>query len=408
LAFLFSIQTAKFLTSEQGREWLELASQFAVSPSSHLADVERLRRYLAPDESAAVLEQVQLRAKAKRRFPNADRMLFTDAGLQQATHPAVAAYRAQRYAGWKVVGDMGCGIGSDTIALSRVAERVVGVDRDPVRLCFANHNACADSDRANTHFAWADARRPPFPVYNAALFFDPSRRTASGKRIYQPQAYEPPLAHLHRIFGAAEALGIKVAPGMSFADVPWAEEIEVTSFAGEVKEAVLWCGALATPGIHRRATVLPDGDSVTDGESCPECPVRPPGRFIYEPDGAVIRAGLVQQIGNTLDLWQLDRRIAYLSGDTWRSSPFVQGFEIDEHLPFNLKGIRRRLREHGVGVLEIKKRGVNLDPDAFRRRLRLNGQESRTLIVTRIGDKPIAFLCRRTRTGSPHLASRER
>lgn len=392
---------AKFLTSEKGEEWLQLASQFAISPTSHLAEVEQLRRHLSPADSAAVIEQIMLRAKAIRRFPNAERMLFTDAGLQQATHPAVAAHRSQRYIGWKAVYDICCGIGSDTIALSHLAEMVVGVDRDPVRLCFAKHNARMESEGTRAHFVWADAQRPPFAINGVAVFCDPSRRTAAGKRIYQPQAYEPPLSQLHSIFGGAEGLGIKVAPSIPYAGVPWADEIEVTSFAGEVKEAVLWCGALATSGIRRRATILPDGHSMTDGGPYPECPVRQPGHYIYEPDGAVIRAGLVQQVGETLELWQLDSRIAYLSSDTWRVSPFVQGFEVEEQMPFNLKGIRRRLRELDVGVLEIKKRGINLDPDAFRLRLRLNGHESKTLIVTRIEDKPVAFLCRRRHTGSP-------
>jgi SAM-dependent methyltransferase len=401
LGYQYSLQMAEFLTSDDGAEWLETSSQFVASPSSHLAEVEYLRKHLSPAKSAAILEQVRLRAKAKHRFPNAEKLLFTDTGLQQATHPAVAAHRARRYAGQGFVADIGCGIGSDTVALSRVAGIVAAVDRDPVRLFFARHNVSATIAGSNACFIGADARQPPFAIAGAVVFCDPSRRTRSGERIYQPQAYEPSLPAVRAVYARAGGLGIKVSPGISFDQIPWADEVELISYAGIVREAVLWVKALATPGVQRRATVLPAGNSVTDAERVTGCPVRRPGRFIYEPDGAVIRAGLVQQVCEALEMWQLDHRIAYLSSDSWRSSAFVQGFEIEECLPFSLKRIRRRLQELGVGVLEIKKRGVNLDPDAFRRRLRLNGQEEKTLILTRIGDRPVAFLCQRKRTGSP-------
>jgi hypothetical protein len=178
------------------------------------------------------------------------------------------------------------------------------------------------------------------------------------------------------------------------------DEVELVSLRGQVREAVLWRGDLATPGVSRRATLLPSGATVTDAGPAGDCPVKAAGRYLYEPDGAVIRAGLVQQVGAVLGLWRLDERIAYLSGDEPLASPWVQCFEVEETLPFGLKPLRRRLGQLGVGVLEIKKRGLALDPDAFRRRLKLSGSESKTLILTRLQDKPQAFICRRLANSS--------
>jgi len=394
---------ARFLLSDEGTGWLERAARLPGTAASHLADLSALRRHLAPDQAAAVLEQVRLRARAAARFERAGQMLFTDAGLQQTTHPAVAARRAERFRGHAWVADLGCGLGGDTLALARVAAGVLAVDRDPIRLLFARHNAGVYGLGDRISFVQADALAAPFAPQDLTVYCDPGRRTAAGRRTFQPEDYEPPLSRLWERLAGTAGLAIKVGPGIPYETLPWADEVEIVSLDGQVREATLWCGALATPGVRRRATLLPAGATVTDAQSAAGCPVRPAGTHLYEPDGAVIRAGLVRQVGTLLGLWQLERRIAYLSGNEQVVSPFVQGFEVLEQLPFGLKPLRRRLRELGVGVLEIKKRGVALDPDDFRRRLQLRGRESRTLILTRIGDRPVAFICRRN---APREAAR--
>ncbi len=377
----------------------------AGTPASHLHDLEHLRQHLFADRAAAVLEQVQLRARAVPRFARAGQMLFTDTGLQQSTHPAVAAHHAERFRGHPVVIDLGCGLGSDTIALAQVADHVVAIDRDPVRLLFARHNVQAHGLGGRVTIIQADILAPPLRTNHVPCFGDPGRRTMTGQRTFKPEDYDPPLPVLRKRLSEASGIAIKVAPGISHTAYPWLEEVEIVSLHGRAKEAILWLGELATPGVHRRATILPSGVTATDAEPGDGCPVKPVGRFLYDPDVAVIRAGLVQQVATTLGLWQLDRRIAYLSGDETVVSPFVQGFEVDETLPLNPKTIRRRLRELGVRILEIKIRGVALDPDAFRRQLKLRGDESRTLVVTRIGDRPVAYICRRKQTREVNTTS---
>ncbi len=389
-----SVRVVQFLLSDEGASWLERAASLPCTPASHLADLSYLRRHLSPERAAAVLEQVQLRARAASRFERADQMLFTDAGLQQSTHPAVAAHRAERFRGRPWVADLGCGLGSDTAALAQVAGGVLALDRDAVRLSCARHNARIHGVGERTTFVQADVLSPPLCPSRLSVFADPGRRTAAGRRTFRPDDYEPPLSPLWERWREADGLAIKVAPGIPYTALLWANEAEAVSLQGQVKEITLWCGDLATPGVHRRATLLPSGATITDVEP-QDCPVKAVGRYLYEPDGAVIRAGLVRHAGAALGLWQLDARIAYLSGDEPLASPMVQGFEVEEQLAFGLKSLRRRLRELGVGVLEIKKRGMALEPDVFRRRLKLSGNESKTLILTRIGDKPVALLCQR-------------
>jgi hypothetical protein len=281
------------------------------------------------------------------------------------------------------------------VALARVAGRVLALDRDPLRLLCARHNAAVHGLGDRILFVQADALAPPFLPPALSLFGDPGRRSSADRRAFRPQDYEPPLTPLWERLRQGPGAAIKVAPGIDYSALPWVDEVEIVSLDGQVREATLWCGDLATPGVSRRATLLPSGVTVTDDQAEQELPVKAAGRYLYEPDGALIRAGLVGQVGALLGLWQLDPHIAYLSGDEEVPSPLVQGFEIEEKIAFGLKPIRQRLRELNVGTLEIKKRGLALDPDAFRCRLKLSGGESKTLVVTRLVDGPSAFICRR-------------
>jgi hypothetical protein len=294
------------------------------------------------------------------------------------------------------------------VALARAAGHIIALDRDPIRIKFARRNTGVYGLAEQVTFFQADILALPFEPSSMHLFCDPGRRKEAGRRVFRPEDFEPSLPFLKQRLAGAKGAAIKVAPGIAYTSLSWVDEVEIVSLKSEVKEATLWCGEQATPGVRRRATLLPSGVTITDKTTLTTepCPVKPAGRFLFEPDGAVIRAGLVQQVAITLDLWQLDRRIAYLSGDSPIASPLVQSFRIHEELAFNQKTVRRRLRELGVGILEIKKRGVALDPDAFRRGLKLKGVHSRTLVVTRIGDRPVAFLCRRIKTRDARAASR--
>jgi hypothetical protein len=189
---------------------------------------------------------------------------------------------------------------------------------------------------------------------------------------------------------------VKCAPGIDFAEVPWAGEVEVISLDGQVREACLWHGSLATVG--RRATVLrtvgPEW-TVTDTEP-DDCPVREPGEWIVDPDGAVVRAGLVRNYAARHGLGQLDERIAYLTGDA--PPPGIRAFRVLEYGHYAEKTLRAALRRLGVGRLEILVRGLDLDPNKLRPRLRLAGNTEATAVLTRVGRTPTAFICQAERT----------
>ena len=123
------------------------------------------------------------------------------------------------------------------------------------------------------------------------------------------------------------------------------------------------------------------------------------GAFIYEPHGAVIRARLIGDLARSLDAHALDEHIAYLSADAHTPTPFADAFRVLDTFPVDPKKISPALTEHNIGTLEIKKRGVDIDPAVFRTKLKLRGANSATLLLMRRGvgarSQRVAILAKR-------------
>ncbi|WP_231975967.1 class I SAM-dependent methyltransferase [Mycobacterium sp. E2462] len=394
-AIEFSLDDVGYLRSEPGLAALTAVAELALTDATRVADVATARSRFG-DRAAALVETTLLRRRAADklgRLGDVQTWLFTDEALQQATAAPVALHRARRLAATgRPVHDVTCSIGTEVAALRAAGVRAVGSDVDAVRVAMAAHNV-----GVGAVFCRADALRPV--TRDSVVVADPARRVG-GRRRFDPADYRPGLAPLFDCYRGRD-LVVKCAPGIDFDELRrlgFEGEVEVTSYGGSVREACGWSGGLAEPGVRRRASVLDRGEQLTDADP-DDCPARPAGRWIVDPDGAVVRAGLVRQYAARHGLWQLDPDIAYLSGD--RLPPGVRGFEVLEQLPFDERRLRQALAARDCGALEVLVRGVRLDPDAVRRRMRLRGHQPLSVVVTRIGagaaGRATAFVCRPSR-----------
>ncbi len=385
------VDSVPWLQSEDGQRVLALA--VALDEPDPLRAHDALARSAPgtpPERLAVALTQAELRERAVPKFGElAASMYFTPDGLEQATRLSVASHRAARLTafGASTVVDLGCGIGGDLVAFARAGLVAAGVDLDPVRVAVAEANLAALGLPGAVGVSDAlDVDIRPFDV----AFADPARRTGRG-RTFSPDAWTPPWSFVESLL-AGEAC-VKTAPGIPHELVPAGAEAEWVSDHGEVKEAALWGGRLAT--VARRATVIGDGGlaTITDEED-PGADVVPLGRFLYEPDGAVIRAGLVTAVAAGVQGGLVDRHIAYVTADSSFRTPFARSYEVLETLPHREKALRAALHERGIGKLTIKKRGVDVVPDQLRKRLALNGDNEATIVLTRVDGQGSCLLVR--------------
>jgi len=375
---------------------------------------------IAPEMVAAALTQSRLRSAARSKVGAfADGMLFTAEGLEQATRLPVAARHADRFrrAGATRVVDLGCGIGVDAMAMAGMDLAVDAVERDETTAAVATVNL-RHFERAHVHLADVTdfptslpVARPGTPGGVDAAWVDPARRK-DGRRLFDPARWSPPLSWaLSLPQTGVGAVGVKVAPGIERDLVEpggpaagWTAAW--TSVDGDVVEAVLWWGGAATVGTRRSATVLRSVGDDGNGEASvqvqeagtlsdaglPVAAVGDVGSIVHEPDGAVIRAGLVGHVAAEVGGRLIDPMIAYVTADEYVPTVFARSYAVDAVLPWGLKRLRAYLREHGVGRVTVKRRGSPIDPEELRRALRLEGDGEATVVLTRRGDERIVLV----------------
>ncbi|MCV7434643.1 THUMP-like domain-containing protein [Mycolicibacterium bacteremicum] len=389
MAVGFSLDDVAYLRGDDGRLALAEVAERSLSDAGRVADIAAIRTRFG-DRTPALVETTLLRRRARAKFADPSSWLFTDDALQQATAEPVAAHRARRLTGMRVH-DVNCSVGAELAALASHAGSVLGSDLDRVRLAMARNNV------GEVDLVLADALVPV--SRDTVVVADPGRRTG-GRRRFDPRAYTPALDALLEVYRDRD-LVVKCAPGIDFdqlGGLGFVGEVAVTSLGGSVREACLWSSGLIVAGVRRRAVVLDRAEEVTDADP-DDCVVASAGRWIIDPDGAVVRAGLVRQYATRHRLWQLDPDIAYLSGDALPDG--VRGFEVLAEVGFDEKRVRRELVARDCGAVEILVRGLDVDPDALRRRLKLRGTQSLSMVLTRIGtgaaSRAVAFICRPSR-----------
>ena len=381
----FTLEDVAFLSSPTGEALLTRLAGEDLSEANTLRLVTALRRDHDAPQAGTALALARLRLKAVDKFgPDALRLFFTPDALEQASDPRIRRYRAVAAAGRTLV-DAGCGIGADSLALAAAGADVLGLDLDPVRVVMARLNAAALGLPAR--FDVADIRAG-LPLSDMA-FFDPARRDDSGRRLHDVEAYAPPLSTV-RGWSQPDIL-VKLSPGLELTQIEsYRGKVEFISVDGDLKEATLRLGG--APGMQ--ATLLTADEVLTwpAGE-----PVEPrlsePRGWLLEPDPALLRAGLVTDAALAWNAAQLDDTIAYLTADERPETPWMRGWRVLDWLPFGVKALRSYLRERNVGRVTVKKRGTAVTPDSLIPQLRLKGDETRTLVLTRARGRQIVLIC---------------
>lgn len=390
---------ARWLVSEEAAATRRAAS--GESAPDSLAAGTRLRALVTPDRAAAVTDHELLSRRARTKF--GDQLtgwFWTSAGLQQATRPQVSRRRADRFVelGATRVVDLGCGCGADAVALSRAGLQVSGVELDEVTAIFAQANV---GDGVRIHCGDAEQLAPTLLTPGTAVFCDPARRTASG-RTWRVDDFTPSWGFVESLLDGSRVACIKLGPGLPHALIPDGVEAEWISDQGTVVEVALWAGP-GTVGGRRRAVV--DGLELSRDEALVAPEVGELGEYLYEPNGAVIRAGLVPAVSELIGGWRIHDGVAYLSASRLVRTPWAEAFRVDDVLPYSEKRLRAWVRERRVGVLEIKKRGVDADPAELRKRLRPQGPNAATLVLTPTASGAVALVVSRCRPDADQPAS---
>ena len=389
-----SLDDYRWLTSDDAVMWLNLAVEELAAKTPLVRLSGRLRKHLSADRTHLVLSQVDLRQRGRQKFSLTDRMFFTPLGLAQATDEPLARYKAARFPADSRVADLCCGVGGDLIALAK-GRYCLGVDRDPI----AAHLASANAAVYGLASAQIECRQVAVETIAADMTWhiDPDRRP-EGKRTVQAERFEPPWETVESLLARCGNAGVKLAPATRLAeDIAKRCELEWIESRGECRQQVAWFGNLARHvGKHVATKIDAQGGptSVIGASDEKAIIAETAGRFVYEPGAAVRAAHLTGTLARQTGLAELgDSR--YLTGDRWINHPLLACFEVLESLPFDLRRLKEVLRHAGIGPLEVKKRGADVDPDRVRRQLTRADGEPGVVLIAPIGAKTTAIVARR-------------
>lgn len=358
-------------------------------------------------QRTALLEQRGLRVRALRKQSRAAEMLFTPLGMQQMTAETLAVYKAGRIPeGVRAIADFCCGMGGDSLRLAPDLS-VFGVDRDLETLRAYLHNTRLFRPGEAVRAVQADVTR--FEARVDGVFLDPARRVLAATRSgddrdfdTEPEPGWSALAEIVRKFGNTV---LKLGPGVRLPDDLAEEEREYLGLRDECLELSVRTGAFGRRG-WVRAVELPSGASV-EARACDLDDTfgntAAPGAWFYEPVKCVVRAHLFGVLAERHGLWQLDARTAYLSGDARVESPLLKRYRVVKTLPVDERALRAEIAAGEIGTLEIKKRGLDVVPEEWRKRLKPRGPNAATLVFTRLEGKPAVLRVERDREGKKDL-----
>jgi hypothetical protein len=396
-----TLDDCRWLVSDAARPWLEICEQSDRGSGGEVRLATRLRKDLSTERVHLVLEQAELRRRAMDKFARAGEMFFTRQGLEQATDERIAALKAKRFGNSDITADLCCGIGGDTLALAAVGS-VVGLDLDPIAATFAEANVRTIAGRKLSM---------PIVVGDAAIFpvgevtawhIDPDRRP-QGYRTSRIELHEPPLGAIQAMIGRNTNAAIKLAPA---AETPatWTPSCERQWLGsrGECRQQVAWFGSLATHAGRRSATIVDaaGGPRTVIGEAVEQLPVAEElGRMLYEPHAAILAARLTGTLCEAHGLAAVSHNVPYLTTPFEEpvTDPALQAFEVVDVLPLDRKQLRDYCRQRSIGRLEVKKRGVQIDPERLRREIISRGDAHATLLVAPLGGQVRAMVARRLR-----------
>ncbi len=387
------LKTAEALTAQETRETMVL---FRNLPDDPLAIQQSFRGMFPEKLARAMVDLRLLRRRAVQKFEHGVDMFFTKPQLEQSSSEVVARYRAERFrqAGVALVQDPCCGIGSDAIALARAGIRVAAQDLDAIAVHFARSNADIYGLGERISFRVADSEAEP-PSSEGGIYLDPARRKGA-RRIINPAEWSPNPAAVARMLAGRTAAAVKLSPAVDLEELlsffPAPGEIEVISYLGEAKETVFWYGSVAGSE-PRRATILPEAASFA-GPARPQAEVGEIDKWVFDPDPSLLRAGLLGAFAAAHGLRVLDPEIAYLTGPKRVKSPFLDAFEVIDQQPLDPRKMRAALREHKVGELMVRKRGIAERPQDLSHRFlpKPLGSRRMTLLAVRLGDRHLGIL----------------
>ena len=394
------------------------------------------------EERATIMDYMALIPKFREKFfaesERKDKFLLCDKlALEQSTAQDIGRWKANLWPSEGSVNDLCCGMGGDSFFLPANL-KVTCIDLDENRLAMYRYNLQAFGKNVDTRCA--DVREVASGNDTAgsqsADFFtiDPARRALEGENQRDLRNLTPTLEEVAEISRHYKGGMAKLPPGYPPAEIPDGTEIIYIGGHSDCRECLVLFGELAkNPDTVRAVIVNKTGEALAQwsrkrnraeetldddlqekldrndslegkdrtyrtATSKSDLPLGELGKYLSEPAPALIRSHLFNTaaLASDANARLISEGIAYVTSESPLPAPGFSCYEVLAHTEIATGAVRAMLKEHDVGKITLKLRGVKLDPDAEIKRLKPKGKNSAILFYTRAYGEKIAILARRS------------
>ena len=400
------------------------------------------------EDRAAIMDYMALVPKFREKFGFSSFLLCDKLALEQSTAQDIGRWKANLWprgndatenatesatGAAASVHDLCCGMGGDSFYLP-ASLQLTGVDLDENRLAMYRHNLQAFGKAASTKCADVRSIEGAGNGMRADYFtIDPARRAIEGENQRDLRNLTPSLEEVVEISRHYKGGMAKLPPGYPPAEIPDGTEILYLGGHSDCRECLVLFGELAKHPDSVRAIIIDrNGETVAEwtrrrdrsletldddlqekldrndslegkdrtyrtATSRSDLPLGEIGKYIAEPAPVLIRSRLFSDaaLAHDSDAHLISEGIAYVSSDKTLPAPAFTSYEILAHTEIATGAVRSMLKEHDIGKITLKLRGVKLDPDAETKRLKPKGKNSAILFYTRFRGEKIAILTRK-------------
>jgi len=344
---------------------------------------EKLSKKFNSQERNAIIHYLEILPKIREKFclQNVD-LICDRLAYEQATARDISEYKAKIWQSGAKIADLCCGMGGDSFWLPAgiVAS---GVDIAPERVLMFNENM----ERLGL---------PNRAVLQNALevkggdFFciDPARREGLSP------GFESILELSKKFCGGM----IKLPPAFPENEIPKESDVLYLGNATDCRECLMLSGVLGK-GIVRAVAIckgeILEWQCKKNELQNINLEVKKLGAFILEPNPVLVRSHLFLSEAKKIAFWQIDSTLAYMSCETL--PPEHRGFtayKVIEQSSLSTNNVKAMLKKYDAGKITIKKRGVEVVPEAEIRRLAPKGKNEYILFYTRILGEKRAILAK--------------
>lgn len=346
---------------------------------------------------SAAITLIKLRRRAEGKFSKSSEMFFTPLSLEQATGEQISKYIASRYGHPEKIVDLTCSIGGNLIFLAAQAKETIAVDINSVNILCAEINAKL-YQQENIKFICGDAFDNILSGADA-FFIDPSRERSGKTKTRSILNCEPNLIKIvSEIFKVSHNLGVKISPAFDYQELgllPEVPEIEIISEDNVVKVAMLWFGKFKT--CARRATCF-IGDKVYSYQESDEAKstqmADKPLRYLYEPNKAISKAHLIEEVAHEFNLKKLNRHTSFLTSDELikNKREIFRIWRVLSCAKFSLKDIKNELKIRKIERINIITKRFPQLPTELYKKLKIKEGSEHFLIITALSDEKYYYI----------------